>query len=108
MKSPINKLKKIFKFDKTISYEKKGINPKKDWRSILIVTFITLVFGGLATIYFHFQIRSGNLFNVEYGSEESISLNKRALDKVIDSLGEKKGILENIENGNFPSSDPSR
>ncbi|MFA7216576.1 MAG: hypothetical protein WC095_01165 [Candidatus Paceibacterota bacterium] len=107
MEDLIKKIKSFYSSNKKISYEKKGINPKKDWIGILSVVFIVLVLGGIFTIYFYIQINNSSLFKENYEESSVTVLNNKALDRFVKNINDKKDVVQSIKDGRMAMSDPS-
>ncbi len=93
---------------KPVSYEKTGINPKKDWSKIIVLTFVALVLGGFLSLYFYIQIENGALFKTDYETPNVTSLNKQALDRVISEMEEKQILADSINSSKSSLADPAR
>jgi len=101
-------LLKINKKSKSISYEKTGINPKKDWTTLVISTFIVLVLGVFFNLYFYIQIENGALFKTDYKTPNVTSLNRQSLDRVIEIMETKQILADSISLSKSLLIDPSR
>lgn len=108
MENLIKKIKSFYSSNKKISYEKKGINPKKDWIGILSMVFVVLVLGGILTIYFYIQINNSSFFKEDYEESSVTALNKEALDRFVKNVNDKKAVVQNIKDGRMTISDPSK
>lgn len=95
-------------FKKEISYNKGSIRPHRDWKIILVFTFMVLVFLGALAVYFYFQVDGGNIFSVPLDeSQKEVKINKVLLDKTIGELNNRKKTFEDMLLGSTTPPDPS-
>ncbi len=106
MSELINKIKSWYSSitTKQLSFERKGIKPKKDWNIILFLTFIALIFAGALSFYIYTKIDNGTLFKVpEKENISEIKINNLLLKKMIDDYDNRAKSLIEIKNGkNIP------
>lgn len=110
MFSFIKKIKFIntSKANKSFSYQKTGINPRKDWITIVVSTSIILIISVLFSFYFYIQVENGTLFKTNYETPNVTSLNKQALDRVIKIMEEKQLLADLINSSKASLVDPAR
>ena len=92
-----------------ISYDRGGVNPTRDWRILLSITFIILCLLVLVAFYFYRQVEQRSLFSVATDSDQSeIKINTTLLKKTVDDINARQMMNYNIRNGvvSVPS-DPS-
>lgn len=110
MSELINKFKSWYESLRTskVSFEKKGINPKKDWNRILIVTFVTVSLLAGLSFYFYVEVDNGTFFSVE-GEEESaeIKINNVLLKKIVEDINNREKSLMEIKEGKSVPANPS-
>lgn len=95
-------------FKKEISYNKGSITPTRDWRIILVTTFVILLFLGVLATYFYFQVDGGNIFSLPLDeSQKEVKINKFLLDKTISDLNARKKSFEDMLLGSTTPPDPS-
>jgi hypothetical protein len=110
MSKLFKKIKSLFgKAQKTEStYDKVGINPKKDWFLILLSVFFALVILVVLAVYFYLQINAGNLFKAKVGSSDNeVKINQVLLDKTISDTKRRDDFIKQIKNGEAIPKDPS-
>ncbi len=110
MPEQFKKINTVFKslFKKEISYNKGSIKPHRDWKIILVFTFLILLFLGSISVYFYFQVDGGNIFSVPFDeSQKEVKINKPLLDKTIGELNARKKSFEDMLLGSTTPPDPS-
>jgi hypothetical protein len=90
------------------SFDRSGISPKKDWRVMLVSTFLALVICAGISLYLYIQINSGALFfTLTDNTEIEVKIDKVLLEKTINDINIRKTTLGDvIQNKSIPS-DPS-
>lgn len=105
-----NKIKSWYRDIKEpkISFEKKGINPTKDWNKIIfLVFFVICVLGGLA-FYFYTEVDKGTFFTVpEEELSNEVKINNTLLKKIIDDVNARENTLIEIRSGKKTPANPS-
>jgi hypothetical protein len=93
---------------KKISFERKGIRPKKHWMIIVFSTsFVTLVLIGISS-YFYIKVENGTLFSVPEREEISeIKVNNILLDKIVNDFDKREKNLSEIRAGKTIPPNPS-
>jgi hypothetical protein len=90
------------------TYDKGGINPKKDWFLILLSVFVALLILIAVAVYFYLQISAGNLFRAKAGSSDNeVKINQALLDKTISETKRREEFINQIKNGESIPRDPS-
>lgn len=110
MSELFKKIKSLFgKSQKTEStYDKGGINPKKDWFLILLSVFIALIILMFIAVYFYLQVNEGNLFKAKAGSSDNeVKINQTLLDKTISETKRRDEFISRIKSGENIPKDPS-
>lgn len=110
MKDIIEKIKVWYQniSTKKISFERKGIRPKKHWMIIVFSTlFITLVLIGVSS-YFYIKVDNGTLFSVPEREEISeIKVNNTLLDKIVNDFDKRERNLAEIRSDKTAPPNPS-
>ena len=111
MKDYLQKIKSIvggLKKEKT-SYERGGINPGRDWRILLSITFVILCILAILAVYFYIQIDRGRLFVVPEDSiEDKTKINMILLEKIVGEVKAREARSADIKEGRMAvPSDPS-
>ncbi len=95
-------------FQKKVSYDKGGLRPSRDWRNILITTFLTLCILASFSFYFYLQVGAGKFFAVtQEDTQNEVKINRNLLDKVVKDINDRKASLEQIKQNKIVPPDPS-
>ena len=110
MKDYLQKIKSWYEAMKTknVSYEKKSLQPVRDWKIMLTVTFIILCFLAVLSFYFYLKVDSGEMFAI---SKDRISkdteINTTLLKKIVGEINSREDFINKLKGGGFVPSDPS-
>ncbi len=87
-------------------WSSKIIKPKRDWRSILVISITLLIFALGFDFYIYEQISSGEMYvNVNRADLSVQSLMKNELQKILDAFEAKKQVITTLKVKNLV--DPS-
>ena len=91
-----------------ISYGKGDIQPTRDWRVTITLSFAVLVFGGFASFYFYNKIERGELFVVNKNSVvKEVKIDDILLKKTIDDINNRETLSLQIGKSKPIPLDPS-
>ena len=110
MNEQLQKIKSWFKkpTSSEFSYERRGMNPSKDWKKFLISTFVIVVILIGGALYFYMEISRGNLFTVSENPEENeVKINNVLLRKTIDDIHFREQTTAEVKENSQNPSDPS-
>ncbi|HRH27082.1 MAG TPA: hypothetical protein PLZ99_02905 [Parcubacteria group bacterium] len=110
MKEYLDKIKNWYQdfSSKKVSFERRGIKPKKHWMIIIFSMFIlTLVLIAISS-YFYIKVENGTLFSVPEREEISeIKVNNNLLDKIVEDFDNRERNLSEIKAGKAIPNNPS-
>ena len=111
MQELLHKIKLIIeKFKSTkIYYMRGGVNPTRDWRILLFISFVVLCILTILAFYFYIQIKRGKLFVAMNDIiENDIKIDNVLLKKTIEDINARQVTSDNIKMGRMAiPSDPS-
>lgn len=86
---------------------KMEISPYRDWRMVVIMFFIGLVFSFVFNVYMSIEINRDSFFTTGSRSAGSVKFNEQGLAKVVQGLDEKAAIFEKARTEGIKIVDPS-
>lgn len=101
MSDLIHKIKSFFKTSRnTKTFNESGhIRPSRDWKIILVISFLVVCALSLFSFYFYTEIEKGTFFKIESAdSLNDVKINNPLLKKIIENLNGRERALENIKN----------
>ncbi len=110
MSEQINKIKAWYGeiSEKKISFEKKGIKPRRDWSIILFAVFcLVLVLAGFS-YYFYVAIDNGTFFTIsEEDTLNEVKINNNLLLKISGDIKDREENLLEIKSGKAVPANPA-
>ncbi len=109
MKDYINKLKSILKIPslKKVSYDKKGLNPGRDWTAMLLLVNVLVLSYAVYAFYVYKLIQSDTFVaRSSVKNESEIRLNTNLLSNIVLDQNKRAENTKKIISGSVPS-DPS-
>ena len=91
-----------------LSYEKRGMRPKHDWKILLVTSCIVLLLMTFFSFYFYTRISQGRLFVVtKNNSGKEVTINSILLQKIVNEIKLREESLHAIKQNKVVPSDPS-
>mgnify|MGYP003425607730 CR=1 FL=1 len=110
MNNALNKIKAWYQnlTTKSVSFEKKGIKPRRDWIKIVISISIITILLISVSVYFYTKVSNGTLFNVPEKEEISeIEVNRKLLNKFVEDYDSREKALIELKEGRSVPANPA-
>ena len=110
MNDYVQKIKILYeKFGgRKVVYEKSGIRPSRDWKIMLVTSFIATCFLAFYAIYFYMRVDRGEIFVVDKGTiGKDAEINSVLLRKIVSEIKNGQDFLGQLKTSNLAPPDPS-
>src|SRR4051812_4634952 len=90
------------------SYGRDIINPERDWKIILLSSFILLCLGAISAYYFYIEVDSGKFFIItRENAEKEFKLDTNLLKKTIEDINLRQTTYNKVNDSRVVPKEPS-
>lgn len=91
-----------------ISYEKSGVRPSRDWKIMLVGTFVVICCLAFFAFDFYWKIEAGEVFMLDTGTvSREAEIDSLLLKKIVGEINDRAAFVQELKaSGSIPT-DPS-